>query len=345
MDKLKVLIVGAGGIARTHMAGYQKLSDFEIVAACDVFEPGLNKFCDDYKIAKRYTSFEEAINDPEINAVDICTRNDTHCAYAVAALERDLNVIVEKPMGRNAKEAQAVVDAAAKSKGICMVAFCTVFSAQTKVVKEFIDDGTFGNLYYCKGTFVRRMGPGRWFRNKEIAGGGAVVDMVSHPVSRLRYLMGFPKPVSVYAMACDGLGPRYLKVSKNDLSTTDVDDFGAAMIRFDNGVVLHLEVSHNQHVETKNETELFGSKAGMKMVGSELKIFTEHNGYIVDMVPGYLANLEKGHDQYAAELAHFADCCLRGAKCLCPAEDGLIVSKIIDAIYESAQTGHEVIIK
>ena len=205
MEKLNVLMVGTGGIAKTHMAAFQKRSDASVVAAYNPNEVSLNKFCDAYGISKRYTSFEEAINDPEINAIDICTRNDSHCAYAVAALNKDLHVLVEKPLGRTAAEAQTVVDAAAKSKGVCMVAFCTVFSAQTKVVKEFIDDGTFGDLYYCKGTFIRRMGPGGWFRKKEIAGGGAVMDMVSHPVSRLRYLMGFPKPVSVYAVAGDKL--------------------------------------------------------------------------------------------------------------------------------------------
>jgi predicted dehydrogenase len=164
--------------------------------------------------------------------------------------------------------------------------------------------------------------------------------------------MGRPKPVSVFAASSDRIGFRpelinsvgwHPRKSVFDNGIEDVEDFGTALIRYDNGAVTLLETSYSLNGESHNAKALYGTKGGVVMNASGTKIYTTMHNRLVDITPSTAGLPADSH--FDREMAHFVDCCLNGTECIATADDGIWVMKILDAIYESARTGHEVEIK
>lgn len=355
MEKIKVAIIGTGGISKEHIRGYLNNPKVELYAFCDINEVQLNKMGDAYGVERRYTDMHEMFRAlPELDAVSVCTWNSAHAPCTIAALNAGCHVLCEKPMAMNAEEARAMKEAADRNGKLLQIGFVRRFGNDCKILKDFIDNGHFGELYYGKATYLRRHGaPGGWFGDKARSGGGPLIDLGVHVTDLTRYLMGNPKPVSVYGAAFDKLGnrPGVKKVKKSYVSTGasandiyDVEDLAAAMIRYDNGAVVSLEASFALNIKKdKGEIELFGTKAGAKL-DPELEIFTELNGYMTNVeLHGSTALSFDG--LFQNEIDHYVDCVTEGIPCRAPAEDGIVLMQILDAIYESAKTGREVLIK
>lgn len=349
--KLRIGIVGTGNIAETHINAYKEVPAAEIVAACDIDSERLKLTCDKHNINKRYDSIEEMIANEELDAINVCVWNCNHAKCAIYGLERGLHVLCEKPMAYSAEEAIAMKEAADKAGKLLMVGFVKRFGDDTALAQEFIDADMLGVPYYSKATYLRRHGaPGGWFCDKARSGGGPIIDLGVHVIDHTRYLMGSPKPVSVYAMYSSAIGTRPELInqvgwtpmkSKFDTGVSDCEDFGVALIRYDNGAVTLLETSYDYHGENKGETWIFGTKGGMQVSG-DMRFKTTINNRLADILP---VKNTKDTDPFIKEMEHFVDCALNGTPCNASAEDGIWVMKILDAIYESARTGHEVIIK
>lgn len=350
MKKVNILIVGTGAIAREHLVGYQQCDNAQVVAACDLNAEKLAEFADEYHIPARYTDFDKALADEKIDAVDICTPNFTHAQYSIKALEANLCVMCEKPMARNAEEAQLMVEAAEKSKGFLMPAFVLRFSVACRVVKDYIDNGYFGDIYYCKARCIRNDGgPGGWSNSKELSGGGALIDVGIHDLDAALYLMGSPKVASVFGTAFQAMGDRRpIKTAsrgyRGHQETSDVEDFASGLVRFENGSALYIETSYGINGEASNHSiEIYGTKCGAKLtLPSEVTFFMEQNGFLVDIIPEQITSLKGGNNLFALEMKHFVDCCLNNTECIASEQDGLLTAEIIDAIYESAKSGHEI---
>ena len=353
MKKLRIGMVGAGNIANCHIDAYMKLDNVEIAAICDINEERLNETADKFGIEKRFLSLTEMLNNVSLDAADVCVWNCSHADCTIEALDAGLHVLCEKPMAYSEKEALLMIEAAKKNNKLLMIGFTMRFGGTTRVVKDFIDNGTLGEIYHVKASYLRRHGsPGGWFGNKALSGGGPVIDLGVHVIDLNRYLMGNPKPVSVYAVTQNKLGDRRnlktdvewkTKDSKPD-EVFDVEDFATVLIRYENGATMLLETSYSLNGEEGTKQEIFGTKGGIKFVGGEFTIYTEMHDYMVDVTPK-IANLKGcAGTWYDEEMAHFADCALNGTECIAPAEDGAMMMKILDAIYESARTGHEVIL-
>jgi len=352
MKKIKIAMIGAGNIANTHLNSYKKLDNVEIYAACDINEARLNETCDIFGIERRYTDLDKMLAElPELDAADVCVWNVNHAPCAIKALNAGLHVLCEKPMAYSAKEAEAMQEAAQKNGKLLMIGFVLRFSDETKIAKDFIDKGYLGDIYYAKAQYVRRHGnPGGWFGNKALSGGGPIIDLGVHVIDQTRYLMGNPKPVSVYAVAGDKLGNRpHLKnqvgwrpkgSGKDDVC--DVEDFATALIRYDNGSATLLETAYDINGEALAGKMLFGTKAGMDL-SNGVKIYGEYNDFLADIHVDTKNYTEHG-EFFDLEMAHFVDCIINGTECRAKAEDGIVVMKILDAIYESARTGHEVLL-
>lgn len=353
MKKLRIGLIGAGNIARAHLEAYKAAEQAEIVAICDIERSKAEKAAKDFGIKNAYGSMEEMISAEELDAADVCVWNVNHAPCTIYALEHGLHVLCEKPMAYSSAEAREMIEAARKNDRLLMIGFVLRFSDNAKIAMDFINSGYLGEIYHTKATYLRRHGaPGGWFCDRSKSGGGPVIDLGVHVIDLTRFMMGSPKPVSVYAVTQSKLGNRpYLKndvawkpegASDDDLY--DVEDFGTALIRYDNGSTTLLETSYSLNGEEKTSQEVFGTKGGMNICGDDFKIYSEINGYLADVSPK--TNLLKnGCDMFEAEMRHFVDCALNGSECIASAEDGEIVMKILDAIYESAATGHEVIIK
>jgi predicted dehydrogenase len=173
-----------------------------------------------------------------------------------------------------------------------------------------------------------------------------------HVIDLVRYLAGSPKPVSVFGAVFGNIGNReHIKIPKDYVSAdykkgeaSSVEDMAAAMIRFENGMVMNLETSFSLNTEKDfGSIELFGTKSGAK-IDPELRMFSEKNGYLTNIIPAHKTALSFD-GLFEKEIRHFVDCVKGEAECISTAKDGIEVMKIIDAVYESAETKREVLIK
>lgn len=354
MKKVKIGLIGAGNIAREHLKSYAELDNVEIAAVCDINEKRLNNTADDFGIANRYTSVEAMLAaEKELDAADVCVWNCNHAKCTIAALNAGLHVLCEKPMAYTAKEAEEMKACADRNGKLLMIGFVTRFEPETKVVKDFIDNGYVGDIYYAKAQYIRRHGaPGGWFCDKSRSGGGPVIDLGVHVIDRTRYLMGKPTPVSVYAATFNKLGKRdNLKTGVNwfpddaaEQNVCDVEDMGIAMIRFDNGAVIQLETSYSINGESVNGLDLYGTKGGFRTGRGPLVLYNETNDFMTDTKIDY-EDYRDAKPMFVAEMEQFVNWVADGVVDNSSAEDGIIVMKILDAIYESARCGHEVEIK
>ncbi len=352
MEKIKIGIIGVGNIAGTHIQAYQQNPNVELYAFCDTNEAQLNKRAKEFGISRTFTNKEDMLALPELDAVSVCTWNSAHAECTIAALEAGKHVLCEKPMATNAQDARRMKEAAEKNGKLLMIGFVRRFGNDCAVLQDFLNTGFFGDLYYAKATYLRRNGcPGGWFGEKARAGGGPLIDLGVHVIDLVRYIMGNPKPVSVYGVTYQKLFDRrdlkdkkeYVATSKTDHDIYDVEDLASALIRFDNGATLAVEAAFSLNLKKdKGDIELFGTKAGAKL-SPELEIFTETNGYMTDVVLNKPTALSF-EGLFEGEINHFVDCIQNGATCQAPAEDGIQLMRILDAIYESARTGHEVIL-
>ena len=349
---IKVGVIGTGGISGVHLGGYSRNPNVEIYALCDINEKNLAKRAEEYKVSRTFTDYREMLALKELDAVSVCTWNSAHAECAIAALRAGKHVLCEKPMALNTAQAQEMEKAAKENGKLLMIGFVRRFGNDCAVLKDFIDSGSFGEIYYAKAQYLRRKGcPGGWFGDKSRSGGGPLIDLGVHVIDLCRYLMGGPQPVSVYGATFNKLGDRrHIKdargysstvVSKDDIF--DVEDMATALIRFDNGAVLSVEASFSLNIEKDvGNIELFGTKAGCKL-DPELTIFTDMNEYLANVKLAQSTALSFD-GLFDNEINHFVECIETGKPCRNPAQDGVTLMKILDGIYESARTGHEVLL-
>ncbi len=352
MSKIRVGIIGSGNISNYHMKGYEALDNVEVVAACDLNAERVRAFAEKYGVAHTYTDLHEMVQKEELDAVSVCTWNNAHAEATIAALEQGINVLCEKPMAMNTPEANAMFEAAKKSGKLLQIGFVRRFGKNTQIAQEFIDHDELGDIYYIKTKCVRRRGnPGGWFADKSRSGGGPLIDLGVHMIDLSRYLMGKPKAVSVYGATFDGIGPgnnikgidRYCASDLSDVCT--VEDFATAMIRFDNDAILQVEVSFSANVKKQGSLtlDILGTKGGMSFE-PELEIFSEKYDYLTNLTPVYQKDAVEFEANFISEIAHFVDCVANGTPTICPAEDGVELMRILDAVYLSAQTKKEVVL-
>jgi len=233
-----------------------------------------------------------------------------------------------------------------------MIGFVRRFGNDCDILKDFIDADRFGEIYYAKVTYLRRNGnPGGWFGEKARSGGGPLIDLGVHVIDLVRYLLGNPKPVSVYGVTYDKLKNRpgikgtvdYKSETDAAKPVFDVEDMASALIRFDNGTTLAVEASFSLNIpHDVGKIELYGSKAGAA-IDPELKIYTQQNGYLTN-VTMHQSTALSFDGLFENEISHFVKCITDGIPCRNPGEDGVEMMKILDAVYLSASTGHEVVI-
>ncbi len=358
MDKkIKVAVIGNGGISGVHLNGYHLNPNVEIYALCDINPERVNQRGDQYNVPaeRRFTNVYEMLEKcPEIDACSVCTWNAAHAECTIAALNASKHVLCEKPMAMNEQEAKAMKEAAEKNGKLLMIGFVRRFGNDCAIVQDFSKNDFFGDMYYAKANYRRRKGaPGGWFGDKTRSGGGPLIDLGVHVIDLVRYLMGGHKPVSVYGATFYKLGDKknikdkagYSSAGRSNEDIFNVEDLASAMIRFDNGSVLQVETSFtlNQEEISLGTIELFGTKGGAKM-DPGLKLFTDMSDYManVELTAPTALSFE---GLFENEINHFVDCVINGTPCRAPAEDGVTLMKILDGIYESARTGHEVILE
>ncbi len=350
MEKLRIGVIGTGNISNCHMEGYTAISDLvEVVACCDLDRKKMDAWAERWGVPNKYTDYNEMLAKENLHAVSVCTWNAAHKAPTVAALKAGCNVICEKPMAMNAGEAEEMLAAAKESGKILQIGFVRRFGADADHIKELTASGVMGDIYYAKATYLRKNGcPGGWFADKRFSGGGPLIDLGVHVIDLSRYLAGSPKPVSVFGVTYNNLGPDRAKGVgsiwdadlKESIYEVSTEDMASAMVRFDNGFTLYVEASFNLNIkEDCGRVELFGTKAGAKLEGP-LEVYTDLGGFFANCQIQGKTYFDM--DAFKDEIAGFVNATIGKCECRATGEDGLALMKILDAIYESAETGKSV---
>lgn len=347
MNKLRVGIIGLG-IGRSHIRGYQSHPNVEVAAIADLDETKLKATGDEFKIPGRYRDAQEMFAKEKLNIVSVCTPNKFHKPLTLAALAAGCHVLCEKPMAMNTAEAREMLDAAKRAQKRLMINFSFRFNAPSRALKAQVDVGTLGDIYFARTIWLRRQympRMGGWFGQKELSGGGPIIDLGVHRLDLALWLMGYPRPAWVMASTSNAICSRQAKETG---AKFDVEDFGVALIKFQNGATLELEASWTSHIAERElmETRLLGTLGGavQRNVGEgynfEAELFVERNGAHYDM---------KLHHPPGPDLPnqfhHFIDSILQDKPHIATGEEGLIVMELLDAIYESAASGRPVQIK
>ncbi|MCL4284015.1 MAG: Gfo/Idh/MocA family oxidoreductase [Fimbriimonadaceae bacterium] len=349
VKKLKIGIIGSGGIAQgAHMPGYASIPELcEMVWACDIDPNVAEEAAEKFGGMKTTGDYRDVIADPEVDAVSIATPNKYHVEPTIAALEAGKHVLCEKPLAMNAEEARSMVRAARKSGLILQVGMNNRFTGPAQFMKQYIDDGNLGDVYYARAQALRRRGVPGWgvFIDKEKQGGGPLIDIGVHILDLTLHFMGFPKPVSASGMTWNHLGTNpalFNNWGDYDRTKFTVEDFAVGLIRFDNGAVVVLESSFMGNLEGDPfQCQLFGTKAGaaVRTWGENpIEIYTEQNRQVFNLKPVNIPNVTSSH---VAEVQAFVEAILEKKPSPVPAEHGFYVNAIFDALYRSAATGVE----
>ncbi len=346
--KLNVGVIGLG-IGRWHAGNFDDYGRSNLVAVCDQNEHLRQITVEKHSLPAEnaYADYRKMFADAKrtgLQAVSIALPNKLHAPVAVAAMKAGLHVLCEKPMATSAAGARQMLAAAKAAKRTLMINFSTRFGREARALKRAIEAGAIGDVYFGRSVWHRRRGIpglGGWFTNKELAGGGPVMDLGVHRLDLAMWLMGNPRPISVSGSTFDTLGKR---LAKEQGKSYEVEDLGCAMIRFDNGATLLLEASwaSNGHKEEEMFTQLYGTTGGVVHDNSgdghafEARVISETDGSFWNskMTAAAVDDLSSFHE--------FVDAVLDNREPISTGQHGLDVQLILDAIYKSAQTGREV---
>ena len=343
MKEVRVGIIGLG-VGKWHIRGYRSHPAAKVVAIADPDRQRLQAVGDECSIANRFETAEEMLRNVKLDVVSVATPNKFHKPLTIAALKAGCHVLCEKPMAMNAGEARAMLAEAKKARRRLMINFSYRFSEGALALKNEVDSGALGDVYFGRTIWHRSRGIpgfGGWFGIKKLSGGGPLIDLGVHRLDMALWLMGYPKPVWVLAGAYDHLARR---LSKDTKKAFDVEDLAVGLIKFANGAILEVEASWAANITEAEmmETRLLGTKGGLLhrnlKEGYEFKgeIFVERNGKVESVKP----RQAKGGPGSA--MYHMVDSVLTGKPHIATGEEGLTVMKLLDAIYLSAAKGKPV---
>ncbi|MDP9370289.1 MAG: Gfo/Idh/MocA family oxidoreductase, partial [Chloroflexota bacterium] len=282
MDKLRIGIVGVGWPGQRHIEGYQKHPDAQIVALSDVNIEAAEQVKAQYNVdgARISGDYRDLLSDDDIDAVSICTPNFLHAPMAIDALDAGKHVLLEKPLAHTLADGERLAaKVAERPNQAFMIAFNNRYRPDSAVLKQEIEGGTLGRIYYAKTGWLRGAAEFTlrgWFTQRERSGGGPLIDLGVHMLDLTLWFMGNPRPVSVSGSVYSEFNQFLREHTGTDV---DVEDLATAFIKLDNGATVVLDVSWLSHIEQSNlvYAQLFGSKGGAKLErggGEDLKILT-----------------------------------------------------------------------
>ncbi len=357
--KVKVGIIGTGWIAEAHVANYLKCPDVEIVAAAELIPGKAEKFCKENGIEgiRLYPDHKAMIDAEELDAVSVCTYNRTHAECTIYALEHGVNVLLEKPMCVTLDEAVEICRAEKKSGKILSIGFQPRFDENMKMVKKIVESGELGDVYYIQTGGGRRRGIptpyGTSFIEDKTAGIGALADIGCYSLDMVLNAVGYPKPLTVsgYTSAFFGKDPVTFPEHPEYAELFGVDDFAAAFVRLEGGIILDFRISWAMNLDTPGDTIILGTKAGLRIpstecwngsIGGPLKIYRTIAGSDVETVVPERSNHQ---DNFYSKIRLFIDAVKEGGSAPVPSSQIIYNQAIIDGISRSAKCGREVTVE
>lgn len=354
--KLRIGIIGTGGIAGAHMHAYKQFDDVEIVGGADIVPGKAKAFLEKWNLpdAQGFDSAMDLIKNVEMDGVSVCTYNKTHAECVIAALEAGLHVQCEKPMSFTLQEAADMVKASRKADKILTIGFQPRYDYMRRKVDDIIASGVLGKVYYIQSGGGRRRGiPGGTFVDSTKAGFGCLGDIGCYSIDEMLHAVKYPKPLSVSAIATNyfGKNPKYWP----DYESFEVDDFSVALVRLEGDVTYLFKQSWAMHADSLGDNLWLGTEGGLKVIQgydahnreSRVMYYTDVNGMHVDsqVLPSHSFNAyeaPKFADNFDMKVRDYCDAIIEGRPAPIPGEEIIYNQAICDGIYRSARLGREV---
>ena len=354
-QQYRVAIIGAGKIVQVgHIPNFQSIPNVSVVALCDVNEERVKALAAEKNVPQTFTDYQTMLTTVKPDITVIATPNIFHKPMALAALQAGSNVLCEKPLALSHADAKEMMDLAA-AKGLTLtVGSHYRWSDAIRAAKAQADAGFFGEIYAVRTVWHRRSGIpgfGSWFTRKELAGGGSLLDIGIHALDRALFIMGYPKPVTVsgvtfaklgtQGVGLGGWGADIQKPTGN--AQFDVDDLSWALIRFDNGAVIQLQVSWAVNNKDQFYTEIYGTQGGASVGDQDqMELYTSLNGQQSDIQVKVARSGVGSYLHLTKNLVRHLD----GdptAEIVTP-QQALTSVKIIEGVLLSATEGREVVL-
>jgi len=348
MNKLCIGIIGAGMIASSHTQSIIDDGRGEVKWICDMVEPLMKEKMEKFKIPNGTCDYKDILNDPEVDAVIICTPPFTHKRFMIEALEAGKHVLIEKPLSVSPSDLPEMIETASNYPNLIALEASARYSRLSPKfmhIKQMIKDGKLGEIYFIHHTNVAQQNrpgieynPGaHWFLDKSKAGGGPLFDWGEYDLAfHLGILESEPKLVKADVLRLNGLD----KVP-HGAPVFDIEEHSIAMMEFDNGLKYYYETAMNAHMETRCESRIYGTKGGIKVYytpweSDELEFFyVDENGTGKSQKEIIKLNLENAPRQEFEIVRHFIDCCVDGATPLMPVS---LVAKHLDILFKLSES-------
>lgn len=365
--KHKVGIVGCGGIAhQKHLPALSNAADrVEIVACCDIIAERAKEVAENFGApgCKVFEDYRELLKE-DLEIVYVLTPNVAHCPIAVAAFEAGKHVMCEKPMAANVEDAQRMMDAWKKSGKLFTIGYQNRYRSDSQTLKRLCEEGELGQVYYAQAHALRRRGVPTWgvFTDKSQQGGGPLIDIGTHSLDLTLWCMDNYEPATVTGVTFEKLGhslqPNFQgnPMGAWDPATFEVEDAAFAFVTMKDGSLITIDASWllNHTEERCAAAYLCGTQAGAELTGvggenneklylnkvmgnKQVKIDVNTAAGGVDLFPG------KKVQPYDVECKVWLDAIEGKGELVVKPEQAFVVTKILDAVYESAQSGKQVV--
>ncbi len=366
--KLRIGIIGCGWIAKNHIKSYLKQPDVEFVAGCDLIPGKAKAFFEEFgveNVKTDYASHKEMLDDEslKLDAVSICTYNCQHAGPAIYALNKGVNVLLEKPFTVTLDEAVEVMRAERASGKILSIGFQPRMDENMKMIKKIVESGALGKIYYIQTGGGRRRGiptpHGTTFIEKETGGIGALGDIGCYSLDMVLNAIGYPKPLTVtgYTSNFFGTDPNYSNYVKTGhpeyAKKFGVDDFGAGFIRLEGDIILDFRIAWAMNINTPGDTIILGTKGGLRIpstdcwngsVGGPMTLYHEVCGEQTETEIPIVGATGKGatKDLFDLKIRTFLDAIKENGPAPVPSSQILYNQAILDGIAKSSALGREI---
>ncbi len=363
--KMRVGIIGCGWIAESHVQALKNQPDVEIVAGCDLIPGKAEAFMKTWGVegAKTdYASHKEMLADKSLglDAVTICTYNRQHAQPAIDSLNAGLHVLLEKPFTVTLDEAVEVMRAEKASGKVLSIGFQPRMDDSMKLIKKIVQSGELGKIYYIQTGGGRRRGiptpHGTTFIEDKTGGIGALGDIGCYALDMVLNALGYPKPLTVSGYKSDFFGkdPNYSGYPEGKgeeyAKLFGVDDFAAAFIRLEGGIILDFRIAWAMNIDTPGDTIILGTKGALRIpshhtwngaLDAPMKIYKEVAGEQVVLEMPHIPPV-KMRTLFDKKIRTFLDACKNGTPAPVPSSQIIYNQAIIDGIAKSAERGEEI---
>ncbi|MBO5359871.1 MAG: Gfo/Idh/MocA family oxidoreductase [Clostridia bacterium] len=354
-EKIKVAVIGCGTIANSaHIPAYMASDIAEIKYFCDIIPERADAAVEKYGCGKAVYDYHEILDDPELDAVSVCTHNDMHSVISIDFMRHGKDVLCEKPAARILSEALEMEKVSYETGRILSIGVCNRYANSVNHIRKLISDGELGEVYHVYASFrAYRSIPGLGgdFTTKACSGGGALIDWGVHYIDLILYCLGDPKVLTASGEAFCKLGKdmknyvyesMWAEDTKNtETGTYDVDDSVVGIVRTD-GAVVSFNGAWAQNIgEKETYIDFMGDKGGVRLdYCGNFRFWSTKNGMLTETIPAYKTN-----DMHRSEVLDFVECVAKGERNRNDIKYAVGTSKILQAIYDSSEAHAEIKIK